>query len=155
MRSPCTTTKSSPHSPQLEKAHAQQWSSNAAKDKINLFKEREKKKKGHLDYGTQSLQLGLLSWDNMRNGHWEVGLAFPWGPGPCLASQGLSILGGDSLAGEDLTWGIRRAILALLTCISFSSTPHCFGIFHLLCLPASNILSLLGAGAFSFFFFLN
>ena len=32
-RSPCTTTKSSPHSPQLEKAHVQQWRPNAANNK--------------------------------------------------------------------------------------------------------------------------
>ena len=37
MRSPCTATKSSPRSPQLEKACAQQWRTNAAKNKlINL-----------------------------------------------------------------------------------------------------------------------
>ena len=33
MRSPHTATKSSPHSPQLEKARAQQWRPNAAKSK--------------------------------------------------------------------------------------------------------------------------
>ena len=33
MRRPCTATKSSPCSPQLEKAHAQQWRPNAAKKK--------------------------------------------------------------------------------------------------------------------------
>ena len=33
MRSPCTTTKSSPRSPQLEKAHVQQRRHNAAKNK--------------------------------------------------------------------------------------------------------------------------
>ena len=32
MRSPCTTLKSSPRSPQLEKAHAQQQRPNAAKN---------------------------------------------------------------------------------------------------------------------------
>ena len=39
MRSPRTTTKSSPRSPQLEKAHVQQQRPNAAKDK-NLKKEK-------------------------------------------------------------------------------------------------------------------
>ena len=38
MRSPRTTTKSSPRSPQLEKAHAQQQRPNAAKDKKKFFK---------------------------------------------------------------------------------------------------------------------
>ena len=42
MRSPRTATKSSPHSPQLEKARAHQWRANAAKNKqinkINFFK---------------------------------------------------------------------------------------------------------------------
>ena len=33
MRNPCTTMKSSPRSPQLEKACAQQWRPNAAKNK--------------------------------------------------------------------------------------------------------------------------
>ena len=33
MRSPHTATKSNPHSPQLEKAHAQQWRPNAAINK--------------------------------------------------------------------------------------------------------------------------
>ena len=38
MGSPRNTTKNSPHSPQLEKARAQQRGPNAAKDKlINLF----------------------------------------------------------------------------------------------------------------------
>ena len=32
MRSPDTATKSSPHSPQLEKARAQQWRPNAARN---------------------------------------------------------------------------------------------------------------------------
>ena len=36
MRSQCTTTKSSPRLPQLEKAHAQQQTPNAAKDKNGL-----------------------------------------------------------------------------------------------------------------------
>ena len=35
MRSPCTATKSSPRSPQLEKACVQQRRPNAAKNKIN------------------------------------------------------------------------------------------------------------------------
>ena len=39
MRSQRTTTKSSPRSPQLEKAHSQQQRSNTAKNKINLKKE--------------------------------------------------------------------------------------------------------------------
>ena len=38
MRSLHTATKSSPHSPQLEKAQAQQRRSNAAKNKINFKK---------------------------------------------------------------------------------------------------------------------
>ena len=38
MRSPHTVTKSSPRSPQLEKACAQQRRPNAAKNKINLLK---------------------------------------------------------------------------------------------------------------------
>ena len=47
MGSPRTATKSSPRSPQLEKAHAQQRKPNAAKNKINLknklinFKKKE------------------------------------------------------------------------------------------------------------------
>ena len=36
MRSPRTATKSSPHSPQLEKAHVQQQRSNRAKNKIKI-----------------------------------------------------------------------------------------------------------------------
>ena len=35
-----------------------------------------------------------------------------------MAPQGLSIVGADSLTREDLVWGIRWAILRLLTCIS-------------------------------------
>ena len=43
MRSPRTTAKSSPRSPQLEKAHAQQQRPNAAKNKlINYFKNKTK-----------------------------------------------------------------------------------------------------------------
>ena len=42
MRSPCTATKSSPHSPQLEKARAQQRRPNAAKNKINKFIKKRK-----------------------------------------------------------------------------------------------------------------
>ena len=38
MRSPCTTTKSIPHSPQLEKARVQQRRLNAAKNKLILKK---------------------------------------------------------------------------------------------------------------------
>ena len=34
---PCSPTKSSPRSPQLEKAHVQQWRPDAAKNKINKF----------------------------------------------------------------------------------------------------------------------
>ena len=37
MRSPHTTKKSSPHSPQLEKARVQQWRPNAAKNKFKIF----------------------------------------------------------------------------------------------------------------------
>ena len=53
MRSPHTTTKSSPPSPQLEKAHMQQQRSNTAK--INKEKKKEKKLKeknyvSHLSY---------------------------------------------------------------------------------------------------------
>ena len=40
MRSLCTATKSSPRSPQLEKARVQQRRPNAAKNKINLFKKK-------------------------------------------------------------------------------------------------------------------
>ena len=36
MRSPHTTTKSSPHSLQLEKAHVQQWRPNAAKKRKRI-----------------------------------------------------------------------------------------------------------------------
>ena len=46
MRSPRATTKSSPHSPQLEKACTQQWRPNAAKNnkiKLNLKKKRNVK----------------------------------------------------------------------------------------------------------------
>ena len=42
MSSPCTATKSSPRSPQLEKVHAQQQRPNATKNKINLFKKKKK-----------------------------------------------------------------------------------------------------------------
>ena len=42
MRSPCTATKSSPRSPQLEKARVQQQRPNAAKNKINNFLKKEK-----------------------------------------------------------------------------------------------------------------
>ena len=38
MRSPCTATKSSPRSPQLEKAHAQQQGTSAAKNKLIKLK---------------------------------------------------------------------------------------------------------------------
>ena len=34
MRSPCTATKSSPRSPRIEKARAQQWRPNTAKNKL-------------------------------------------------------------------------------------------------------------------------
>ena len=44
MRSLCTATKSSPHSPQLEKARTQQRKPNAAKKHINKFLKKEKKK---------------------------------------------------------------------------------------------------------------
>ena len=47
MRSPHTATKSSPRSPQLEEAQAQQQRPNAAKTKsvkINKFKEKTKPK---------------------------------------------------------------------------------------------------------------
>ena len=37
MGSPRTQMKSSPHSPQLEKAHVQQWRPNAAKNKNKLI----------------------------------------------------------------------------------------------------------------------
>ena len=39
MRSLRTTTKSSPHSPQLEKARVQQWRPNTAKNKLKKKKE--------------------------------------------------------------------------------------------------------------------
>lgn len=48
-----------------------------------------------------------------------------------LGAQGLvwphraSIVGADSLTREDLVWGIRWAILGLLTCISVPSRLHC------------------------------
>ena len=42
MRSPRTAPKSSPRSPQLEKARVQQQRPNAAKNKINKFKKRER-----------------------------------------------------------------------------------------------------------------
>ena len=47
MRSPCTATKSSPRSPQLEKAHAQQWRPNTAKNKqiINKFLKKKEMRK--------------------------------------------------------------------------------------------------------------
>ena len=45
MRSPRTAKKSSPRSPQLEKARAQQWRPNAAKNKIIFKKEFYLKKK--------------------------------------------------------------------------------------------------------------
>ena len=40
MRSPCTAVKNSPRSPQLEKAHTQQWRPSATKNKINYRKDR-------------------------------------------------------------------------------------------------------------------
>ena len=44
-RSLCPTTKSRPHLLQLEKAHAQQWRSSAAKNKKIKYKKKKKKKK--------------------------------------------------------------------------------------------------------------
>ena len=52
MRSSCTATKSSPYSPQLEKAHAEQQRPNTAKRNKNLRK-KKKKQEG------ESLQVGL------------------------------------------------------------------------------------------------
>ena len=43
MRSPHTAAKSSPRSPQWEKAHTQQWRPNAAKNKISKFIFKKKK----------------------------------------------------------------------------------------------------------------
>ena len=43
MRSPCSATKSSPQSPQLEKAHGQQRRPNAAKNKL---KKKKKERAG-------------------------------------------------------------------------------------------------------------
>ena len=48
MRSPCTTTKSSPHSLQLEKASMQQRRPNAAKNK-----ERKKEEEGGREGGRE------------------------------------------------------------------------------------------------------
>ena len=61
-RSQCTSTKSSPRSPQLEKAHAQQWGPNAAKNKFK----KKKKKEGNPDicYNLMKLEdimLGKIS----------------------------------------------------------------------------------------------
>ena len=50
MRSPCTTTKSSPHSTQLEKARVQQRKPNAAKNKFI-----KKKKKPEYESGKPQL----------------------------------------------------------------------------------------------------
>ena len=46
MRSSCTATKSSPYSPQLEKAHAEQQRPNTAKRNKNLRKKKKKNRKG-------------------------------------------------------------------------------------------------------------
>ena len=58
MRSPCTTMKNSPRSPQLEKARTQQRRPNAAKNKL-------KKKKM---FTLTSSQVGEIAW-SLEQGH--------------------------------------------------------------------------------------
>ena len=60
MRSPRTTTKSRPHSPQLEKALAQQQRPNAAKNKYKKKKLINKKKKAKQTTKTKAEQLVTL-----------------------------------------------------------------------------------------------
>ena len=57
MRSPCAATKSSPCSPQLEKARVQQWRPNGAKNKL-----KKKKKKKRIQLAMQ----GTPVWSLVR-----------------------------------------------------------------------------------------
>ena len=63
MRSPCTATKSSPRSPQLEKAHVQQRRPNATKNKINNKNKYIKKKR--------RTTLGNLTGPDPRTAVWH------------------------------------------------------------------------------------
>ena len=62
VRGPRTVMKSGPHLPQLEKALAQKWRPNTAKNKINkqinLKKKKKKKKTGHS--GQRAFSLGVI-----------------------------------------------------------------------------------------------
>ena len=61
MRSPRTTTKSSPGSPQLEKARVQQRRPNTAKNKTKqIYLKKKKKNLGFLPYGTIRQWLWLI-----------------------------------------------------------------------------------------------
>ena len=74
MRSPRTPTKSSPHSPQLEKACTQQRRPNAAKKLIN-FKKRKKKKKVNVANGgedVEEMEFCTLCWQE-----WKM-VQLPW-----------------------------------------------------------------------------
>ena len=71
MRSPHSATKSSPCSPQLEEACESQWRPNAAKNKINKFIKKKKKKDSRLQpelpepcSKTPAIQEGV--WDHLE-----------------------------------------------------------------------------------------
>ena len=78
MRSPRTATKSSPRSPQLEKAHTQQGRPNAAKNKLINFKKI-----------MRELIIILATWKNSIKGDLLKGsnLLIPDSPNPELRSN--------------------------------------------------------------------
>ena len=130
MRSPRTTTKSSPCSPQLKKAHVQQWRPNTA-ERMKRKKERreggrkERKKEGKKEkrkfYGKRGVE-----WKEL--GQMTIHCRVPslWGSGTgktnvcwrkCELSMGLVVVrieldwkltGGDSLGGlcSRSGWGL-------------------------------------------------
>ena len=68
MRSPRTVTKSSPCSPQLEKARMQQRRPNAAKNKkINLFKKKKEEVRGSVFRSAGSRVPGTVSGPQQAN----------------------------------------------------------------------------------------
>ena len=69
MRSPHTAMKSSPRSPQLEKAHAQQRRPNAAKNKINNKSKYIKKKLKAFSFNLILNNIYSLYSDYTRNAH--------------------------------------------------------------------------------------
>ena len=73
MRSPRTATKSGPHSPQLEKAHAQQWRSNAVKNKqINLKNKQTNKKDIRIGQEFED-ETGVGGGEGWREEGWATG----------------------------------------------------------------------------------